>query len=258
MLDITQIESYYPEQLRPFKKNLLREYIQYKILEVIFASPFASSLSFTGGTAIRIVHAGTRFSEDLDFDNRSLDRDSFEKLSNLIARRLEMEGYEAEVKNTTRTAFRSSVQIPGILSEAGISRHRDEKLTIRIDAEPQDFDYISQGVIINKFGLFTRIHAVPADILLAQKIACIFTRKRVMGRDFYDIIFLMEKARPNMDYIENKLLINSGAALKKKIIRRCRGLDFQALSKDLAPFLMNPSDSVKIISFPDYIETIEF
>jgi predicted nucleotidyltransferase component of viral defense system len=258
MLDMTQIESYYPEKLRPFRKNILREYLQYKMLEIIFTSPFAGSLGFMGGTAIRIVHAGTRFSEDLDFDNRSLDRSGFENLSGLIEKRFALEGYEVEVKNTMRTAFRSSVRISGILQETGISRHRDEKLAIRIDAEPQDFDYKPQGIIMNKFGIFTRIHAVPVDILLAQKIACIFTRKRAVGRDFYDIIFLMGKTSPNMDYIGNKLDIHSGAALKKKIIRRCRELDFQALSKDLAPFLINPSDSVKIISFPDYISTIKF
>ena len=33
MLDIKQIEPFYPENLRPFKRNLLREYVQYKILE---------------------------------------------------------------------------------------------------------------------------------------------------------------------------------------------------------------------------------
>ena len=36
MLDLKQIESFYPEYLRSFKRNLLREYLQYKILEAIF------------------------------------------------------------------------------------------------------------------------------------------------------------------------------------------------------------------------------
>ena len=40
MLDIKQIESFYPEPLRPFRKNLLREYLQYKILEAIFEQDF--------------------------------------------------------------------------------------------------------------------------------------------------------------------------------------------------------------------------
>ena len=40
MLDLEQIVSYYPEHLRPFKKNILREYIQYKLLEALFASEY--------------------------------------------------------------------------------------------------------------------------------------------------------------------------------------------------------------------------
>ena len=57
MLDIDQIESFYPVQLRIFKKNLLREYLQYKILEIIFDSNFGEKLSFMGGTTIRIATA---------------------------------------------------------------------------------------------------------------------------------------------------------------------------------------------------------
>jgi hypothetical protein len=51
-----EIEAYYPENLRPFKRSLMREYIQYKILEIIFGSNQAEKLSFLGGTAIRMLH----------------------------------------------------------------------------------------------------------------------------------------------------------------------------------------------------------
>ena len=74
MLDIEQIQSFYPQHIRPFKKNLLREYLQYKILEAIFESPLAEKLTFMGGTCIHIIHGSPRFSEDLDFDNSDIDR----------------------------------------------------------------------------------------------------------------------------------------------------------------------------------------
>ena len=45
MISINQIEQLYPENLRGFKRNILREYLQYKILELIFNSRLASSLS---------------------------------------------------------------------------------------------------------------------------------------------------------------------------------------------------------------------
>ena len=258
MLDINQIESFYPENLRSFKRNMLREYIQYKIIETIFTSSFAPGLAFMGGTAIRIVHGGTRFSEDLDFDNINLSRENLEELSLIIRKRLALEGYEPEEKNSFRLAFRSSIRISRILQKAGISGHRDELLTIQVDAEPQNFEYEPQSLIINKFDVFGRIRVVPVDILLSQKICCMFTRKRPMGRDFHDIIFLMARTQPNLSYLRDKLGITSGEVLKKEILLRCKDLNFSHLSRDVAPFLMNHEDAYKILSFREYVEDLEF
>ena len=71
MLNIREIEKYYPAHLHSFKRFMLREYLQYKILEIIFDGPYADRLIFLGGTCLRIVHGNQRFSEDLDFDNLS-------------------------------------------------------------------------------------------------------------------------------------------------------------------------------------------
>ncbi len=258
MLELKQIETFYPENLRPFKKNLLREYLQYKILEVVFSSPFANTLSFMGGTAIRIIHSNNRFSEDLDFDNRSLDQSGFERLTGLIQKRLSREGYTVEVKNVLRTGFHSSIRIPGILLKNNISGHKEEKLTIQVDSEPQHFSYIPENILINKFDVFIRAHVVPVDILLAQKITCLFTRKRPLGRDFYDIIFLMAKTKPNLEYIRDKTGLATEEKLKKQILLICKGIDFKQVSRDVTPFLMNKNDAEKILAFPEYIRTVNF
>ena len=80
MLDLPQIESYFPEPLRAFKRNLLREYLHYKLLEIIFDSKPGSRRTFLGGTAIHIVHGAPRFSEDLDFDDRGLSEGELQSL----------------------------------------------------------------------------------------------------------------------------------------------------------------------------------
>ncbi len=98
MLELNQIKSFYPEFLRPYGRNLLREYLQYKILEMIFASKFAGKLFFMGGTAIHIVHALPRFSEDLEFDNRGLTQKEFRELAELISKKLMREGYKTVLK----------------------------------------------------------------------------------------------------------------------------------------------------------------
>ncbi|GAG67266.1 unnamed protein product, partial [marine sediment metagenome] len=99
MLNLKQIESFYPENLRIYKKNLLREYLQYVILDIIYSSKHGSRLVFMGGTAIHMIHGNRRFSEDLDFDNRGLSKEDFEDLSENIFRKLELYGYSVEIQN---------------------------------------------------------------------------------------------------------------------------------------------------------------
>lgn len=254
MLDIEQIMSFYPEHLKPFKKNLLREYIQYKILEIIFDSKFGKSLSFMGGTSIHIIHSNPRFSEDLDFDNRGLKRQDFEQMTGLIQKRLSLEGYTVEVRNVLKSVYRSYVKISNILFEYELSRHKEEKMVIEIDAEPQRFYYQPEKVILNKFDVFLRINVVPVDILLAQKLYAILKRKRALGRDFYDAVYLMGKTSSNLMYLKAKLKIRDTKDLKKLLLRRCKQLDFKHLARDVEPFLFVPGDSKKVLFFCDYIK----
>lgn len=258
MLDIEQIESFYPEYLRSFKRNLLREYLQYKILEIIFDSRFGGKLSFMGGTATRIIHSNTRFSEDLDFDNLGLEEKDFGQLVKLIQKTLQLEGYAVETRNVFKGAYRSYIRIPNILFESGLSGHKEEKLSIQVDAEPQGFSYRPDKIILNKFEVFLRINVVPADILLAQKIYAILKRKRPMGRDFYDAVFLFGKTIPNLDYLKLKSEINDWVKLKNRLLLRCRKFDFDQLAKEVEQFLFVPSDSKKVLFFCQYLQKYEF
>lgn len=258
MLDLKQIESFYPENLRVFKKSLLREYLQYKILEIIYDSKFGDKLSLMGGTAIHIIHQNNRFSEDIDFDNFGLERRDFEQLSELIQRRLKLEGYVVEIRTTFKRAYCCYIRIKNVLFESELSGHKEENLLIQLDTEPQKFEYPSDAIIINKFDVFLRIKVVPVDILLSQKLYAIFSRKRAMGRDFYDTVFLLGKTNPNLDYLKLKLKIIDMEELKKKLLFKCRSLNFKQLSKDVEPFLFISQDSKKVLFFCDYIKDINW
>lgn len=257
MLELKQIESFYPKSLLPFKRNLLREYLQYKILESIFTSEFAEKLAFMGGTAIHIVHGLPRFSEDLDFDNRGLDKLNFESLTTLIEKKLKLEGYSVEAQNSFRGAYRAYIRIADILYENKLSRHKEEKILIQLDTEPQGFSYKPDKIILNKFDVFTKINVVPMDVLLAQKIYAIFKRRRLMGRDFYDAIFLFSKTKPNFDYLKLKLKIDDFPRFKKQLLKQCENTDFKQLAKDVKPFLFVPNDAQKVLFFYEYIKNLD-
>lgn len=253
MLEFRQIESFYPEHLRPFKRNILREYLQYKMLAVIFGGKFGARLVFMGGTAIHIAHGLGRFSEDLDFDNQGLSRDDFHLLVKNVSRNLTLEGFTVQTGVSFRGAFSADIKITGLLFEIGLSGHKEEKVLVKIDAEGQEFGYSPQRVIINKFDVLAGISVVPADILLAQKFYAILNRRRAMGRDFYDAMFLAGKTRPDFGYLKTKVEITDMPALKAALLERCAKLDFKQLAGDVAPLVFTPGDAKKIELFPEFV-----
>ncbi len=255
MIDIEHLSSFFPENLRPFKKNILREYLQYKILEIIYDSQYSKKLVFMGGTAIKIIHGNTRFSEDLDFDNLCITKEQFVDLTELVQKKLSLEGYKIEIKVTTKKAFKCHFKFLELLSSMGITGHLDAKLDIQFDTEPQDYNYTPEKILINIFEVFTNILVVPQDLLLSQKICAVFTRSRPMGRDFFDIVYLHGRTQPDMQYLSEKLNIENMDDLKEKLIDHCKDYDFDHLAKDLTPFIAKPSDSKKVTLFMEYMKT---
>ncbi len=254
MLELKQIESFFPEYLRHFKRNLLREYLQYKILDAVFGSRYGRKLVFMGGTAIHIAHGLPRFSEDLDFDNRGLTKVDFAALIQVAAKKLSREGCVVETASSFKGAFTADIKVRGVLFETGLSGHREEKILVKLDAEPQKFRYAPERVVINKFDIFSGISVVPVDILLAQKYYAILMRKRAMGRDFYDALFLAGKAKPDFAYLKARAGIADKEALRSALLDRCAGLDFKALSRDVEQFLFSPSEAKKILLFNEYVK----
>ena len=258
MLSLKNIEQYYPDNEKNFKKNILREYLQYKILEIIFNSKYAQDLIFLGGTALRIVYGNSRFSEDLDFDNFTITEEQFIDLTQEVKRGLELQGYEVEIKNVFKGAYRSYIRMPKVLFDNEMSVMREEKILIQIDTVPQAFDYKKDTKILNKFDVFTQIFTTPIDILLSQKFYAVLNRKRAKGRDFFDIIFLIPQTKPNYKYLEKKLGVKNSEELKRVVLEQTAGLDFNELAKDIEPFLVNSEDSKKVKMFREYISSVEF
>jgi len=256
MINLTEIKKSYPN-LTGFDKNILREYLQYKILDIIYKSGIANKLSFIGGTAIKICYGSARFSEDLDFDNFGLTEKDFGELSEIIKKELQLEGYEVEIKNVFKGAFRCNIKILNILKENNLAVMPNEKILIQLDTAPHNFNYQPDNFLLQKFDVFRNIKLTPPDILLSMKAGAIFGRKRMKGRDFYDVVHLLGLAGFNYDYLEAKLGIKNQAELKKKLFEFTAGLDLTSLAEDVLPFLIKPDDKKRVLLFREYIEQIK-
>lgn len=258
MLTLAEIEKFYPEPLRPYKRFLLREYLQCKILQIIYDSNYASELAFLGGTCLRIVYGNKRFSEGIDFDNFIIDEKVFGEAARLIEKELAREGYTVEMKTVYKNAFHCHIRFPELLYKEGLSNHPEERILIQLDTEPRHYKFVPEKFLLNRFDVFTQIFTAPKHLLLAQKFYAVLNRPRSKGRDFFDIVFLLSLvSAPDYAYLDFKAGIRDAAALKERILQKCAKLDMQAMARDVAPFLFNQGDTKKIIHFTDYIGQVK-
>lgn len=257
MLSLSEIQKFYPETLHHAGDFLIREFLQYKMLEIIYESDYADGLVFMGGTCLRIVHGNTRFSEDLDFDNLNLGEEDFSKVGDIIRVGLEKEGYDVDVSVLHKRAFHCYVRFPGLLFQEGLSGHKTQKILIQLDTEPQNFDYQPEHVLINKFDVFTEVLTTPLSIMLARKYFAVLNRVRNKGRDFYDIVFLHSmQTEPEWQYLNQKLGISTKKELKEAVLEHCEKLNMENMAKDVEPFLFRSKDAQKVRRFTKLIHQV--
>ena len=257
MLDIQSILSEVPEKERAFKRNVLREYLQHQILDIIYRSKEGGKLIFMGGTALRIVYRNIRFSEDLDFDNRGLNEIDFKRLSEKIQMELEKEGYDVEMKNVFRGAYHCHLKFPRLLFEQGLTPLSEEKILLQLDAEAQEYGYEPAGFLLRKFNFFRHILAVPIDTLLSQKICALLGRKRSKGRYFFDVTFLFSKTVPDYKYLSEKVGITNMNELKKVLLKKTEKSDLRQLTDDVKPFLIDQGQKDRVLFFREFVESLD-
>jgi hypothetical protein len=81
------------------------------------------------------------FSEDLNFDNIGLDKNTFTSLVRLVKKELELEGFSVKTRIVYKKAFHCYIKIPKILYKEGLSNLPAQKITIRINTMPQNYEY---------------------------------------------------------------------------------------------------------------------
>jgi predicted nucleotidyltransferase component of viral defense system len=255
MINLDYLKDNFPEGVHNKRKDILREYLQCVMLEILFDSPIGRRLTFIGGTCLRLVHDSQRFSEDLDFDNDGLTEVEFTEVKDLMLRELTLRGYEVEVQIKGKTAYRCSVKYPKILQPQGLADNVEQKLVIQIDTQAQNFDFKPDMYILNRFGVFSQIAVTPLDIIFSQKCHAILERPRNKGRDFFDVVFLLSKnVKPNYNYLAQKLNIKTPNELKERLINHWQTLNPKEQVEDVEGFLFYQKDQRKIELFGEVIK----
>lgn len=252
MLTFEQLKAFYPADRIASPRSMLVEYVQHELLDSIFKQKESENLSFIGGTAIRIVYHGSRFSEDLDFDNFGLSFGDFQQMIDAIVEDMRRKGFNVEFRVIEKGAYHCYVKFPHILQNAKLPSAPEEKILVRIDTMKKEEIFSPRVHILNAFDLYRNIRVNPPDILLSQKLLTVVERKREKGRDFFDVSYLYGLAEPNFEYLETITGMRK-AEFIEKLFDRCEQLNFSLLAKDVEPFLMYPEQSARVIDFKNFI-----
>ncbi|MCK5416732.1 nucleotidyl transferase AbiEii/AbiGii toxin family protein [Candidatus Parcubacteria bacterium] len=255
MLAFKEIQKHYSKIENNLPRMVLKEYLQYKILEIIFSSSFGDKLVFMGGTSVRIVYGNDRFSEDLDLDNKNLSIKDFLKLTEIIERELKKDGLEVEFRNTFQDVYHCYLKFPKLLFDNKLSMLHDEKIMIRIDSFKTNQTKKAVSKIISKCDIFSEILTYSDDLLLSQKIHALFNRKRAKGRDIYDIVYLSSLTEPDYYYLKKELGIKNKVDLIIKMRKLFSEKELIKLTEDVEPFLINPKKSVQVKKFNLWLDS---
>lgn len=255
MIRFEEIKNFYPAYISDnpqFKKYILKEYFLLSILDFLSHSKYIKSLSFIGGTSLRLLKGIDRFSEDLDFDCKDFSEIAFNKMTDDIVVFLRRSGLRVELKENRRklNAFRSNLIFPELLYELGLSGHREEKFLIKLECQDQQFTYTNQVADIKGCGYFFPMPVPPLPVLCSMKIAAMLDRKK--GRDFYDVMFLLSQTEPDFGYLKDKSNVSDIDQLKKVVEKSVDSIDLKNKVRDFEHLLFNRDNSKRILRVKDF------
>lgn len=263
MIELAEIVRQYPKELQKpeFYDPMVKEYLHHWMLRTLFSGKYANKIAFLGGTALRYFYGIKRFSEDLDFDCFNLSRIEFMEMTQKVEKDLLSSGYAVVTDDKIRfqelKAFRRVFVFPELKYRMGLSQHRESKFFIKIEAEPQGYEYHPEIKTLAGFGIVSPVKIVPLPVLFSSKIAAAIQRKK--DRDFYDVINLINFASPDFGYLENKCGISRPVQLRDLLLAVAEEKNLtNRRTFDCEHMLFNKNEALKIRTFPDYVKAFDF
>jgi hypothetical protein len=235
-------------------RNLLREYVQSRVLGALQEAGVFRSWAFMGGTALRFLYRIPRFSEDLDFtlERRAADRPFGDTVRD-VARALEREGYSLRARvNKDAVVAKAMIGFVGLPYDAGLTPHLDEVLWVKLELDTQPPDgAVLEVSLVNRFGMLRlQHHDLPS--LFAGKVAAVIAREYTKGRDLYDLMWYLTREgalQPNPTLLRNALLQTAPQQVTDAVIdwrlalkTRLGRVDWADARRDVAQFLEQPRD----------------
>lgn len=188
-------------------KILEKEAVQIYILSELFALPESTLLTFQGGTCLRLVYDGARYSEDLDFvttaDNDQIDR-IVSSLTKSLARLEPLFGGEFTIKKQKESPIFFRYRIHNEKENyhdsffVSVEFARYPAYTLNIAPLHPQKELPGLPLIL--------VRAEKLEEILADKLGAIAGRPFCKGRDYFDLWLLKQQGiKLDADLLKKKL-----------------------------------------------------
>jgi predicted nucleotidyltransferase component of viral defense system len=236
-----------------YLRNLLKEQLQYYVLNFIYNSLYGEKFLFKGGTCLRFCFDLPRLSEDLDFDVKdfsSFDYQVFiQDLKEYFISKLKYQDFEVKVSGKNRLIY---LNFP-ILKTIGFPLEKEKPseniLFLRIDLSDVVGKNFKEEISLKSTWDFSfLIKRYSLSDIFSGKLAAILSREtfegkektpRFKGRDYFDIFWLKEKGiKYNFDYLKTLINIKNEEELKERLLKKFQEAKkkINFIKQDLFPF----------------------
>ncbi len=190
------------------KRIILKEALQAYVLDYLYNHPTYRRMNFYGGTCLHVVYGLNRLSEDLDLDNSVgvplavLENDLLKYFRQTV-------GYPdvaAKTQVGEEGIQRTTLKFP-VLYALGLTSHPNEALHLKVEvSRHKQISIIRKTPVLSYGRSFVAAHFSLETMMAGKMLACLernFHRGRdgaaIKGRDFYDLLWFMQKQIPPLE-----------------------------------------------------------
>lgn len=225
------------EQLKTFAKTykineniVAREFVQVTFLKELYEQRFSKEVFFKGGTAIRLIYGGKRFSEDLDFTVTANESEFIKKLTSFFKQLTNKYPFTFKEKDTlTGKTFLLTAEIPNLSSNIFVKL--DFSMRENVIDPVQEVLKTDYPIIVQAF-----INCLSRNEIFAEKIRAIIKREK--QRDLYDLWVLYELgSAPDIELITKKLAYYGEILDRETLFSSLNKFKKNEFIMDLKPFV---------------------
>lgn len=256
------------------------EQLQLLLLDTLYAQSGSETIIFQGGTALRWVHGGIRFSEDLDFVTHlkrehiaSIVEKMYPKTRNACLSQFGPGSAEQQIKASRSSNYRAMFvfrpetqreRIAVRLEFEMLEQGRQPKFERCILRElPQVAGLVTGGQLMLPYSS-TIIPVETPEEILSDKIRALFERRYLKGRDIYDLWWIVTQMgiSPCWSITQEKLSLYEAPFMPARnpdffLAKASEGEIIRALDSDLARFIpQNLSALYKKEGYRRFMETL--